>query len=542
MTVTELLRLAPFSLGTITILLAAGGVLFGHAYGRYGDDAAMRFLMRARFVVAGTLVLPIPVLMLISFGAGRVPSWLTEGRAAALVGFGLATTTGMVGYLLLSVGRPSMFLASVGRRVRVRRLNRYARSRHWRDPDEFAADLSTRLYWWDRRERNFGTAGRWAVAGWMRARRVAIRAYQTDPSEMLFDAAAAGLGNGSMRTWRAALEVVGRRLQRNSLEPLAAKLVVGNALVLEEQAHRQGSEDCKVRLAEALGVVGRVPLDTEAADELAKGISQLAERRLGENRPVLAVIDALNMLAEKNPLAAVHVMGWLGQHLLAVPPPPPAYGFDGYQAEHPARSLFASLSELADRANKEDDGELNEALIDACAMIARVAPGQQDCETLDVLAMALATAGENAARRYGVGESWHRTFDAVRHLHELYDLFRSHCTSRDESSHAWFVETLAVIGSLAVGNREPIHVAEGVGNRSDMGAIVARQLADVSVGTLKHALAELWFRQHNERAPREQREEFIGLCQRARNELLGFRRFLDEPEADADEPESDADE
>jgi hypothetical protein len=39
-TVTELLRLAPFSLGTITILLAAGGLLFGHAYGRYGDDAA----------------------------------------------------------------------------------------------------------------------------------------------------------------------------------------------------------------------------------------------------------------------------------------------------------------------------------------------------------------------------------------------------------------------------------------------------------------------------------------------------------------------
>jgi hypothetical protein len=174
-------------------------------------------------------------------------------------------------------------------------------------------------------------------------------------------------------------------------------------------------------------------------------------------------------------------------------------------------------------------------------MIARAAPGKQDCETLDVLAMALARAGENAARRYGVGELWYRTFDAVRTLHDLYGLFRSHCTRRDESSHAWFVETLAVIGSLALGNREQIHVTEGVGKRADMGAVVARQLADVPLDTLKHSLAELWFRQHNERAPREQREEFIGLCQRVRGELLGFRRFLDEPDADGDEPEADAD-
>jgi hypothetical protein len=179
-TVTELLRLAPFSLGTITILLAAGGLLFGHAYGRYGDDAAIGFLMRARFAVAAALVLPIPVLMLVSFGAGRVPTWLTEARAAVLVGLGLATTTGMVGYLLVSVGRPSTFLGSVGRRVRVRRLNRYARSRQWQDPDEFAADLSTRLYSWEKRERNFGSAGRSAITVWMRARRLSLRAYRTE--------------------------------------------------------------------------------------------------------------------------------------------------------------------------------------------------------------------------------------------------------------------------------------------------------------------------------------------------------------------------
>jgi hypothetical protein len=535
-TVTELLRLAPFSLGTITILLAAGGLLFGHAYGRYGDDAAMGFLMRARFALAAALVLPIPVLMLVSFGAGEVPSWLTEARAATLVGLGLATTAVVVGYLLISVGRPSTFLASVGRRVRVRRVNRYARSRHWRDPEEFSADLATGLYQWSRRDRNFGFAGRLAFTGWMHARRLSLRAYRTDPSEMLFDAAAAGLGNGSMRTWRAALEIVGRRLQSPSLDPLAAKVVVANALVLEEAAHRQGSEDCKVRLASALGVIGQARLADDAADELAKGISKLAERRLGENRPVLAVIDALNMLAGRNPLATVRVMGWLGQHLLAVAPPPPAYGFGGYQAEHPTRSLFASLSELADRADRESDGRLNDVLIDACAMIARSAPGDQDCETLDVLAMAVARAGKSAAQRYGAGEEWHGTLDAVMSLHGLFDLFRSHCPERqsqDVTAHAWLVETIAVIGSFALGNREPIHVLDGWDGRFDMGVHVAKQLADVPIDTMSHALTELFVRQHNEEIPREQREEFIGICQRIRDDLLGFRIFLEVPGADA---------
>jgi hypothetical protein len=540
-TVTELLRLAPFSLGTITILLAAGGLLFGHAYGRYGDDAAMGFLMRARFALAAALVLPIPVLMLVSFGAGRVPSWLTEAGAAALVGLGLATTAVVVGYLLISVGRPRTFLASVGRRVRVRRLNRYARSRHWRDSEEFSGDLATGLYQWSRRGRNFGSAGRLAFTGCMHARRLGLRAYRTDPSEMLFDAAAAGLGNGSMRTWRAALEVVGRRLQSPSLEPLAAKVMVTNALVLEEAAHRQGSEDCKVRLACALGVAGQAPLADESADELAKGISKLAERRLGENRPVLAVIDALNTLAVSNPLATVRVMGWLGQHLLAVAPPPPAYGFDGYRAEHPTRVLFASLSELAERANRESDGRLNDALIDASAMIARAAPGKQDCETLDALAAALARAGENAARRYGADEGWHGTFDAVRSLHHLYGVVRSHCAkreSRDVTAHAWFVETMAVIGSFALGNRESIHVLDGWGKRSDMGVHIAKHLADVPVDTLVHALHELWSRQHNEKVPREQREEFIGICQRIRDDLLGFRNLLEVPEGDAAEDQA----
>jgi hypothetical protein len=535
-TVTELLRLAPFSLGTITLMLAAGGLLFGHAYGRYGDDAAMGFLMRARFALAAALVLPIPVLMLVSFGAGEVPSWLTEARAAALVGLGLGTTAVVVGYLLITVGRPGTFLASVGRRVRVRRVNRYARSRHWRDPEEFSADLATGLYQWSRRDRNFGAAGSLAFTGWMQARRFGHRAYRTDPSEMLFDAASAGLGNGNMRTWRAALEIVGRRLQSASLDPLAAKVVVANALVLEETAHRQGSEDCKVRLASALGVIGQAPLADDAADELAKGISQLAERRLRENRPVLAVIDALNMLAVKNPRATVRVMGWLGQHLLTVVPPPPAYGFDGYQAEHPTRSLFASLPELADRADRDSDGRLNAELIDACAMIARRAPGEQDQETLDVLAMATARAGKNAARRYGAGEKWHGALDAARSLHELYNLFRTHGTaeeSRDATAHAWIIETIAVIGSFALGNREPIHVLDGWDNRFDLGVHVAKQLADVPVDTMAHALTELVARQHNEEAPREQREEFIGICQRIRDDLLGFRIFLDVPGADA---------
>jgi hypothetical protein len=534
-TVTELLRLAPFSLGTITIMLAAGGLLFGHAYGRYGDDAAMGFLMRPRFALAAALVLPIPVLMLVSFGAGKVPSWLTEARAATLVGIGLATTAVVVGYLLISVGRPSTFLGSVGRRVRVRGVNRYARAKHWRDPEEFLSDLSTRLYRWSRRDKNFGSAGSLAVTGWMHARRLGLRAYRTDPSEMLFDAAQAGLGNGSMRTWRAALDVAGRRLQSPSLEPLAAKVVVENALVLEEAAHSDGSEDCKVRLAAALGAIGRPPLDDETADELAKGISKLAERRLGENRPVLAVIAALDVLAGKNAVASVRVMGWLGQHLLAVPPPPAAYGFGGYRAEHPTRSLFSSLSELADRAKKEGDGELNDAVIGACAMIVQGAPGQQDCETLDVLAMALSTAGENAARGYGAGEAWHGTFDAVRSLRDLYGVLRSHFhkpDERDETRHAWLLEVLAVIGSLALGNRTQIGALQGWGKRSDMGALVARQLAEVPVEPLHHALVELLVRQHSERVPRDHREEFIAICQRIRDDPLGFQDFIDLPETD----------
>lgn len=169
----------------------------------------MGLLMRARFALAAALVLPIPVLMLVSFGAGKVPSWLTEVWAATLVGVGLATTVLVVAYLLVSVGRPSTFLASVGRRARVGRVNRYARSRHWRDDEAFSTDLATRQYQWSRRTWTFGRAGHSALTVWMHARRIGLRAYRTDSFEMLFDAASAGLGNGSMRTWRAALEVVG---------------------------------------------------------------------------------------------------------------------------------------------------------------------------------------------------------------------------------------------------------------------------------------------------------------------------------------------
>ena len=247
MTVAELLRLASFSLGTITILLAAGGLIFGHAYGRYGDDAAVSFLMRPRFAVAAALVMPAPALMLISFGRGEVPSWLTDGLAAGFVGGGIAMTMLVVGYLLLAVSRPSMFLASVGKRVTVRRLNRYARAVRWRVADQFEGDVGIRKDQW------FGsTSGlvtpvkseparraRWAVAeAWMRLHRVTLRLYRTDPSEMLFDAAAAGLKNGNMRTWRSALDVLGQQLQSKSLEPAAASRLIANAQALEERVLR----------------------------------------------------------------------------------------------------------------------------------------------------------------------------------------------------------------------------------------------------------------------------------------------------------------
>src|SRR5581483_3021129 len=181
-----------------------------------------------------------------------------EGRAAAIVGLGIATTVGVVTYLLLWVSRPDRFLAAVGRRVTVRRLNRYALATRWSDSDEFKGDVAARRYRWFGLELHLGSTpkpkvrlsrrARWAaLIGWMQVRRLVLRSSRTDPSEVLFDAAAAGLRNGSMRTWRAALAVIGRRLRRASLDPAAVGHLVSNALALEEIAHRQGSEDCKVR-------------------------------------------------------------------------------------------------------------------------------------------------------------------------------------------------------------------------------------------------------------------------------------------------------
>jgi hypothetical protein len=296
-TVTELLRLAPFSLGTITILLAAGGLIFGHAYGRYGEDAAIGFLLRWRFVAAAVLVFAGPTLMLISFGRGSVPSWLTTSRAASLVGLGVATAAFVVAYLLLCVSRPGRFLGAVGKRVTARRLNRYALSMRWRQADEFDGDVAARRFRWFGFELKLGQATKqtdpwlrrahWTVLlGWMHLHRALLRARLTDPSEMLFDAAAAGLKNGNMKTWRSALDVIGERLQSRSLEPAAAAHIVANALALEEAAHRQGSEDCKGRLCAAIGRVGSVPMSVDSAETLAKGISSLAERRLSEHSPV----------------------------------------------------------------------------------------------------------------------------------------------------------------------------------------------------------------------------------------------------------------
>jgi hypothetical protein len=537
-TVTEFLKLAPFSLGTITILLAAGGLIFGHAYGRYGDDAAISFLLRWRFVVAAMLVVLAPALMLISFGRGTVPGWLSPGRAAAVVGLGIVATASVVGYLLLCVSRPGRFLAAVGRRVTVRRLNRYALAVRWQRDDEFEGDIAARRYRWFGMELNLGSApepkvrrlrkARWAVlVGWMHLRRALLRANRTDPSEVLFDAAAAGLKNGSMRTWRSALYVIGRQLHGGSLEPAAAQHLVANAQALEEAAHRQGSEDCKVRLCAALGVVGSAPMSEESAETLAKGISSLAERRLGEHRPVLAAIDALGAMAVGNAVAAVKTVGWLGQHLAPLSPPAAVYGFDGDRLEHPTRALFALLVDLAERADREAHGRLNDAVIDACSMIVRKLPGRQDRETIETLGFALSRAGVAAARRYGAGADWHGTHDAVEALVRVHGSIREIEGDEESDSPAeWIAEEIGRIGCWVVGNRTSLGFGPWNG-RSDMAALVAEHLLQLPHASVGRAFVELVVRQHNSEIPKQNRDAFIGLCQRASGELLGLGIVLD---------------
>lgn len=537
-TVTEFLRLAPFSLGTITILLAAGGLIFGHAYGRYGDDAAISFLLRWRFGIAATLVFVAPALMLISFARGTVPGWLTSQTAAALVALGVAATASVVGYLLLCVSRPGRFLAAVGTRVSVRRQNRYALAARWQQGDEFEDDIAARRYQWFGIELNLGSApnakaprfrrARWtALVGWMHLRRALLRANRTDPSEMLFDAAAAGLKNGNMRTWRSALYVIGRQLRGGSLEPAAVQHLVANAQALEEAAHRQGSEDCKVRLCAALGTVGSAPMSDEAAGTLARGISSLAERRLAEHRPVLAAIDALGAVAVGNAVGAVKTAGWLGQHLASLSPPAAVYGFDGDRLEHPTRALFALLVDLAERADREDDGRLNDALIDACSMIARKLPGLQDRETIETLGFALGGAGRAAGRRYGAGADWHGAHDAVEALVRIHGAIRE--TEGDEGSDSateWIAEEIGRIGCWVVTNRNALGFRSWNG-RSDMAVPVAEDLLQLPHASVGRGFVELVVRQHNSKIPKENRDAFIGLCQRMSGELLGLAVFLD---------------
>jgi hypothetical protein len=533
-TVSELLRLAPFSLATITLLLASIGLLYSHAYGRYGDDAALGFVMRVRFLLAVAAPLIIPALMLISFGNDDVPSWLTPSRAALLIGFGLLTTLVTAAYFVRSVGRPSAFLSAVGKKVRVGRLNRYAQSRDWRDSQVFYQELGARQYNHAQKANRFGGLGRAWLKVKMHCGRLLLRMWRTDPTEMLFDAAAAGTRNANARTWRAALDMIGRRLQSPKLRPLASKAVVDNALVLEEAAHRYNSEDCKVRLAHALGEVGRVPLDPEAAEILAFGISELAERRLLENRPVNAAVDAIESLAVGNPRAAAKVSGWLGQHLAALSPPLSVRGEVEHVPEHPTLQLIELLSELAERARQDDDGELNAAVIDACDAIADRLPGHQDCETIRALGGPLASAGREGARRYGEGADWHGTLDAARSLRSLYRVLVAQCAEADQTrGHSWVLESMAAIGSWALGNRDDT-ILNAWHGRSDMGPQVAQQLDGVPRRRLGHSVTEFLTRQHYEDVPRELRQEFVGICQRMHSDLLGFEKPFDVPGLDSD--------
>ncbi len=537
MTVAEFLRLAPFSLGTITILLAAGGLVFGHAYGRYGDDAAISFLLRWRFAAAAVFVIPGPALMLVSFGRGQVPPWLSDTVAAWLIGAGVCATVLVVVYLIVCVSRPGMFLASVGRRVTVPRVNRYARARRWRQDDVFASDLAAREYRWfgfglpfkghDVPAPSRSRLARWVVVKrWMQVHRWALRFYRTDPSEMLFDAAAAGLKNGNMRTWRSALEVVGRRLQSRKLDGAAAEIVVANAHALEEFAHRQGSEDCKIRLCVALGEIGGVRLEDESATIVSRGISTLAERRLSEHGPVLAAIEALRNVSLMNPAATVRTAGWLGQHLANVAPPAEVYGFHGDRLDHPTRALFALLVDLAERAERGDDGQLNDAIVDACAMIERSLPGKQDRETMGTLAFALGRAGIAAARHYGAGDDWHGTHDAVTGLLRLHEAM-----SGADRDSAGIAEEIATIGCWVVTNRKSIGLKSWNG-RSDMAVAVADELLKLPKSSVGQAFTELMVRQHNKHIPTPQRDAFIALCQRMADDLLSLRIFLDEREDD----------
>lgn len=545
MTVDELLDLAPFSLGTITIMLAAGGLIFGHAYGRYGEDAAISFLLRWRFLLVASVVFAAPTIMLISFGRGSVPGWVTSGRAAGLAGASVAMAALVVAYLLLYVSRPARFLAAVGRRVTARRLDRYALATRWKDSEEFKSDLAARRYQWfgfrfrlqpePDQSASWRRQMRWrGLVAWLHLRRLLLRVYSTDPSEMLFDAAAAGLKNGNMRTWRSALDVIGKQLQSPSLTPAAAEHLVENALTLEDAAHRQGSEDCKLRLSAAIGRVAGISMSDASAEILAKGISKMAERRLGEHRPVLAAVQALGTEARGNPVPAVKSLGWLGQHAVAIPPPVAVYGFDGDSIEHPTRALYGLLDELADRADRDGNAGLNSAVIDACSMIVRRLPGHQDRDTIETLGLAVSRAGNSAARHYGLGEStWYGTHDAVDTLIRLHRVSTELANGDEAGPLRWIAEHVARIGCWVASNPSDISVVSWHG-RSDMAVFTADRLLKLPHEDIAEAFVELIVRQHNSHIPPANQDAFIGLCQRMSGELLGLGRVLDDPGDDDD--------
>lgn len=538
MTVSELLRLAPFSLGAITVFLAACGLLFAHAYSRYGEDATVAFMVRLRFLAAGLLVVALPVLMLVSFGRGDVPAWLGESRAAGLAGLALLATGATVGFLLIAVSSPRRFLRPAGRRASVRRLNRAALAARWRDVSEFRSDLAShrhRLLGWDAPFRPGPPPKRRIQVRWfamrlaMTVRRSLLITFRrTDPSEALFNAAAAGLRNSNMSTWRGALGTLGEHSRGRMLTTDAVDLLVANAMALEDIAHRQGSEDGKVRLCSALGEIGGVSMNEDAATRLAKGISALAEKRLGEHRPVLAAIAALETVSTRNCIAAVKASGWLGQHLAALPPPAAVYGFDGDGIEHPTNTLFGLLCEIADRADNADEAKLNDALIDACSMICRSLPGAQDRESMTTLGMALRTTGEAAARRYARKQSWFGTLDAVRSLVALERKIHEVDGQPGDQTTDWIAEVIGRVGCWVIANDDSLGPVLRDG-RNDMAAVVADQLLELDRGSIRRAFVELATRQHNSEIPTLQFHAFLALCQDISGDLLGMRRIGDGP-------------
>jgi hypothetical protein len=207
------------------------------------------------------------------------------------------------------------------------------------------------------------------------------------------------------------------------------------------------------------------------------------------------------------------------------------YGYDGDHLDHPTRTLFSLLGEFAQRADHEDDGPLNDAVIDAAAMIARKLPGQQDRETSETLAMAVGDAGIAAARRYGAGEAWHGTHDAVAALVRIHrSLYSSDREEEDGPSAEWIAEVIGRIGCWAIGNTTGLGFRSYEG-RSDLGAWIAHDLLELPRSNIKAAFVELIVRQHNSDIPAANRDAFIGLCQKMSGDLLGLAKRLDVEES-----------